>query len=284
MSEVTLVTGGTGNVGKALLGRLRFMEHPVRAASRDPEAAAQSLGVQAAEFDYEREETWDQALQGVARVFLCPIPSDAQADAHMNPFIDRAAAAGVQHIVLLTAQGVEHFPQAPLHKVEKHLMASGAAYTILRPTWFMQNFNPGMLHSTIVERNAIFAPAGDGETAFVDTRDIAHVAALSMVGEAHKGQAYTLTGPDALSYHDVADVISKVSGRIVRYVPMSDEDYRASLLEAGLAESAADYMLVIFRAVRAGHAAQISPDFEKVTGAPATSFRQFAEENAYSWK
>jgi len=284
MTEVMLVTGATSNVGRALVGRLRFSGRAIRAAARDPEGAARSLGVQAAELDWSRQETWDRALTDVSHVFVCPAPADVDADKRLNPFVDRMRASGVRHIVLLTMQGADHADRAALHKVEQHVIASGVPYTILRPTWFMQNFNPGFLRPMIVERNSLQLPAGDGETAFIDARDIAHVAAECMLGDSHHGRAYTLTGPQPLSYDDVADIISKVSGRIVQYVSVSDEAYRDSMVKAGWPEAAADYMTFLWSDVRNGSTAQVSPDFEQVTGQPPISFRTFAEENAYGWK
>jgi uncharacterized protein YbjT (DUF2867 family) len=284
MSNKILVIGATGNVGHSLVQLLAVKGQTVKAASRHPAKSPQGPNIEAIAFDYDQPASYGPALAGVDRLFAISKTADASPQTTLIPLLDQAKAAGVKHVVLMTAAGVEQAEEAGLRKVEKHLIASGSAYTILRPTWFMQNFAPGFILPTIQQSGAIYLPAGEGKTSFIDTRDIAAVAAAVLTEPGHAGQEYTLTGDQALTYGEAAAIISQVSGRTVQYVAISEEQMREALLGAGWAPEQAAFMNVLFGAVRAGWAAGISPAVKQILGRDPIKFAQFAAENAAAWR
>jgi uncharacterized protein YbjT (DUF2867 family) len=219
----------------------------------------------------------------VDRVFFIPKSGDAAPQGTLNPFIDAAKAAGVKHAVLVTAAGIEHVEEAGLRQVEVYLMASGIDYTILRPTWFMQNFSTGFLFPALKAQGAVFLPAGDGKTSFIDTRDIAAVAAVALTQPGHAGRAYTLTGGEALDYAEAVAILSRAAGRELRYVPITPEQFQQGLIANGFPEANAAFMAGLFEPVRAGYAAAISPAVEQVLGGAPTRLEKFARDYAHMW-
>lgn len=275
-----LVIGATGTVGHSVVQQLAAENQPVRAGTRRPEAyEAPSAHVHAAQFEYTDASTYAPALDGVARVFMLA-PPDMQVYGHLVPFLDAVAEASVEQVVLMTAMGVEHAPpEVPLRQAELHLQDLDVAATIVRPGWFMQNFLTywrGMIESDGTMR----LPAGEAATSFVDTRDIASVSVAALTEAGHAGHAYTVTGPEALSYHEAADVLSEVWNRDIRYEPVSDETALDLFTSAGLDADYAEMLVGLFQGVRAGQAAAVSPDVEQVTGQPPRSLRQFASDTA----
>ncbi len=283
MKQNILVIGATGLVGRYVVKELAERDVLVKAATRTPEQYQQQDRVQAIQFEFDEPAIYSAALQGIDRVFLQTKTANAVPQETLNPFIDQAKASGVHHIVLMTARGVEQAEDAGLRKVEKHVMASGAPYTILRPNWFMQNFYPGFLYPTIKEHGTIYLSAGDGKSSFVDTRDIAAVAATVLTEDGHQSKEYALTGKHALSYQECAEILSQVSGREIRYVPVSDDDLRQALSGAGWQTESIEFMVGLFYTVRQGWAAGISPDVPSILGRAAVSFEQFAHEFADAW-
>ncbi len=280
MSKV-LVVGATGNVGRKLVALLVQKDETVKAATRSPEEyEAVSDKIEAVRFDYGQPETFDGALADVDRLFMLAMPADTEADKHLIPFIDAAQAAGVRRVVLMTAMGVDQAEGAPLWKVEQHLQGSGVAYTILRPNWFMDNFTTGFIQPMIVESKAIYLPAGEAKSSFIAAQDIAGVAAEALTDAGHQNQGYTLTGSEALTYHEAAQILSEASGETIQYVPISDEAMRENMSQAGFPEDGLDYFSALFEAVRAGYAAPISPTVEAVLGRPPMTLRAFAEAHA----
>jgi uncharacterized protein YbjT (DUF2867 family) len=284
MSDKTLVVGATGNVGGRLAQILASQGVGVKAASRQPSSYAGPRGADAVAFDLDRPETFGPALQGVDRAFVIARSGDAQPQAALNRFFDEAKAAGVEHVAFLTAAGVEMNEEVGLRQAERHLMASGLAYTLLRPTWFMQNFSSGFIQPMITQMGTIYLPAGDGKTSFIDAGDIAAVAAAVLTQPGHAGQAYTLTGGEALTYGEAAAIISDVTGRPLSYVAISNDAFRQSLIDQGWPAESAGFMAGLFHAVEQGWAASVSPDVESVLGRKPITFQQFASQNAAVWQ
>jgi uncharacterized protein YbjT (DUF2867 family) len=183
----------------------------------------------------------------------------------------------------MTAQGVEHNDSAPLRRAEEHVEASGLPWTFVRPNWFMQNFTTGFAGSSIRAEGVIRLPAADARCAFVDVEDIAAVAAAALTGDEHAGQAYAVTGPEALTHAEVARRISEAAGRTVEYLDVPDAAFRSALATAGTPPAQVEYMATLFAGVRAGLAARVTGDVEAVLGRPATSFAAFARREAGSW-
>jgi len=276
-----LVTGATGNLGRAVVSTLKNAGFNVRAAARNPSKLAATSGVEPVLFAYENQATHATALQDVDGLFLVAPPLDAEAPAKLNPVIDLAKTRGVRHIVFTSALGVDAVEQAPLRIVERHLMASGVPYTILRPNFFMENFSTGFL-APMLKQGGIFLAAADGKTSFISVTDIAGVVAVAF----RKGLAsreFNLTGPEALDHAAVAALISKVSGRRITYQSIPEEAMLSSLRGTGMPESAVQYVGALYSAVRAGHMAAVTNDVETVTGTKPTTFEAFAIQNKMAW-
>ena len=160
-------------------------------------------------------------------------------------------------------------------------MASGVPFTILRPNFFMENFSTGFL-APMVKQGGIFLAAADGKTSFISVEDIAGVAVASFVnGLASK--EYNLTGPEAFDHHQVAAMISKVSGKPITYQAIAEEAMLSGLRGTGMPESAVQYVGVLYNAVRAGYTGAVTRDVETVTGRKPTTFETFAQQSAAAW-
>lgn len=275
--KTVLVTGATGNLGQEVVATLAARGFTVRAASRRPFATT-SPAVSWVPFDYLDPATHQAALEGVDGIFLIAPPLDVDSPAKLCPVIDKAKEMGISRIVLNSALGVDAAPEAPLRKIELHLMASGINYTILRPNFFMENFTTGFL-AGMVQQGAIYLAAADGRTSFISAKDIAAVAAEAL-GGGHDGKEYNLSGPEALTHDEAAQLISQAAGRTVSYHGISEEDMIAGAIKNGLPESAAGFMAMLYTVVRNGWAAGITEDVRRVTGRPAVSFAVFAKQSA----
>lgn len=286
MAEKILVTGATGKVGSELVRRLADRGVEVKAGTRRPELAEGLFGstVEVVELDYDVTSTWDGAVQWADRVFLVPPPFDPRGDERLVPFLDWAVQSGSEHLVLLSAMGIEAREQLALRRIEQRIERTGVRWTLLRPNIYMQNFARGFVARAIREDGAFHLPVAEAHVSFVDGRDVAAVAAEALTTGAHFGEAYTLTGPDALDHYRIADIISDVTGRTVRYEPIGEEAMQAMLADAGWPSGRADTFASLLAAIREGRRSDVTPDVEKLLGRPATSFRAFAEENADRWR
>ena len=277
-----LVTGANGNLGGAVVRALNRGTATVIAAGTHPEAMQMPEGVEIRKIDYVQPETVEAALKDVDGLFLVAPPLDPEAPAKLNPVIDRAKTAGVRHIVFNSALGVDQNEAAPLRVIEKYLMASGLAYTILRPNFFMENFSTGFL-APMIAQGGIFLAAGDAGTSFISVEDIAAVAAAAFEKEL-LGSEYNLTGPEALDHDKVARIISEISGRRIQYHALSEEAMLQGARDQGMPEGAVQYMGILYGAVRSGWLASVTADVESVIGRPPVAFGDFAQANAAAWK
>ncbi|MEV0719001.1 SDR family oxidoreductase [Asanoa sp. NPDC050611] len=230
-----LVTAANGLVSREVLRALAAVgTEPVRALVRDPESVKKVDGVEYVAADLDHPATLGPAFEGVDKLWLLT-PMGAQAPAQSSDLLWAARQAGVRHVVRLSAIGAAH--DAPtrngrLHALsDEELQESGIAWTILRPTNFMQN----LLGS--VNGEEMFGIYGEGRVGAVDVRDIAAVAAeILRSPERHAGRIYTLTGPVSISLHEAAEEAARVLGRPVKYVPRDPEAVRTFLIEVGLPE------------------------------------------------
>src|SRR5438477_533246 len=235
MSKPVLVTGATGTIGRDVAMRLSEKGASVRAGVRDQAKARKQFGADIAlvPFDFENEKTFFGAFEGVEKVFLLPplLPNQLEV---MNTFVDAAKRAGIRHIVKLSAIGVDDETQPIAIKGhaanEQHIRESGLAFTFLRPNSFMQNF----ITFFSPRNGAIHLPWGSGKASFVDTRDIASVAAEVLMSDGHDEKIYTLTGPAALGIADVARILSEAVRREFKYVDVPESAARDAMLQVGM--------------------------------------------------
>jgi uncharacterized protein YbjT (DUF2867 family) len=222
------------------------------------------------------------ALAGADAAFVLAPPGHVRQDLLIKPVIDAARAAGVPKLVLMSAMGANAFEAAPLRQAELHLEASGLAWNVIRPNWFMQNFNTFWVHG-IQTQGKILLPTSQAKGSYIDARDIAAVAAVLLTSTQHANQAFDLTGAEALDHTQVAAVLSQAAGRSIVYEDIPSEAMRAGLLQAGLPADYADFMLVILAAFKDGHAARSTDAVQRITGRAPTPLAQYAQDHKAAW-
>jgi len=285
MSDMILVTGVTGNVGKEVINQLIGKGLPVKAAARNLAKAA-SADLKETEivlFDYDRPETFGPALAGVGRLFIIPPPVNPRQHELIIPLIDMAAQTGVTHIVNLSTMEAEYNETLPLRIAEKYIENSGIAYTLLRPNFFMQNCN-GFMRESIKGQGGIYLPADGAKTSLIDIRDIAAVSVAALTTENHLNKVYTLTGGKALDHYEMAKILSDVTGKNMQYFPMSDEDMCGALKSAGWTDKSIGMLIDLYRSVKQGDTEYVSPDVAHILGRQPITFEQYARDYAECWK
>jgi uncharacterized protein YbjT (DUF2867 family) len=275
---IFIATGG--KVGSEAARLLAQRGEPVRVLVRHPEKATalEQAGVEVAEGDLGVPATIDQALQGVSAVVLVSPAIPAQ---ELN-VVDSAVRAGVEHVVKITSKASADSPIARRRdqtKIENKLIASGLGYTLLRNNAYMQNFL--MLAPAIAKTSSFGSSTGDGRVGMVDARDVAAVAAQIAVSRApHAEKTYWPTGPERLSYSDVAAVLSKVLGRPITFHPLAFDEQKQAMINAGLPETVAEMNAQALSLFAEGDSDWINDDVPSLLGRPARTFEQFATDNA----
>lgn len=260
--RTTLVIGGTGKTGRRVAEKLSAQGLPVRVGSRSGEPA----------FDWNEPDTWVPALEGVDRVYVTYYPDLAFPGAaeQVGAFAKVAVDNGARRLVLLSGRG-EEAAQAS----EDNLKASGADWTIVRSSWFNQNFSESFFLEPVLA-GEIALPTADAVEAFVDADDIADVVVAALTDDKHIGKTYELSGPRLLSYSDVAAELSKATGLQITYVSVTNDEYRAVLRENGLPEEFAD----LFTMILDGRNAHLVHGVEEALGRKPKDFADFAREAA----
>lgn len=284
MTSPILVTGAPGNVGTPLVHELLLLGAPVRVAAWDVAAARTAFGdgVEIVRFDFADPATFG-AFDGVERMFLLRPPAIADVEGVIVPALRAATERGVRHVVFLSIQGAERNRIVPHRKIEDRLRASGLAWTFVRAAYFMQNMST--THAPEIRAlDEIWVPAGRGSrTAHVDARDVAAVAARALVEDGHEGKAYTPTGPAALTYDEIATILTAELGRPIRFANPGILAFWHRLRRRGMPRAMVGVMLGIYTAARMGLAAGITDDVERITGRPPIAFPAFAHYSRDAW-
>lgn len=279
-SGKVLVTGATGNTGSGLVPALRSAGVDVRAFVRD-ESKAQPLkdmGVEIVVGDLDQPETIDPAVEGVDKIYLLTWNGPTQAQQAQN-VIEAAKRAGNPHIVRHSMWGSEKSRIVKQgDQVEEAVESSGLPWTMLRPTFFMQNTM--MAAQTIASDGMIYWDMKDGKLGMIDIRDIVDVAVTVLTGSGHEGKSYILTGPEAISLHDVASTFSKVLGKEVKYVSVPGEAALQSMVGMGFPEWIAKGYVELSEGFSENFANRVTDNVATLTGHPARSFEQFARDYA----
>ena len=276
------ITGASGTVSSEVIRQLE-QKALFRATYFSNKAAqtARARGIDAVVIDYNRPETLRTALRGCNTLFLLGPNAPNQIELELNA-VEEARAAGVRHIVKQSVMGAaeEAYSLANIHRpVEKAIERSGMAWTFLRPNSFMQNAVTFMAQ-TIRAEGAFYSAIGQARISHVDVRDIAAVAVMALTAPDHEGKIHTLSGPEALTYDDMADELSKALGRTIRHIALSPADLKAGMLAEGMPEAIADRMLDLERYFREGHASRITDDVRQVTGREPRRFAEYVRETA----
>jgi uncharacterized protein YbjT (DUF2867 family) len=279
-----LITGASGNVGAEVLKQIVQTGSKVRAAFQSlSKAPPPSPGLEIAVVDYNQPDTLRDALKDVNRVFLVGPPT-AQLPALERKATDVIAQSDVQQLVKLSAMGGREatFPRQHMES-EDYIRSSGVPYTFLRPNGFMQNVI-NYSGPTIRTQNAFYGSEGDGQVSQIDIRDIAAVAVKTLTEDGHVGNTYTLTGPQALTNSEIAQILSDTLGREIRFINLPPAQFKEALLSAGAPEWNADALLDLQRLYREGKAATVTRDVKQVLGREPISFAQFSRDYAVAFK
>lgn len=274
-----LITGGTGTTGSRVAAALTDQGMSVRIGSRTP-----APGTHQVRFDWADPTTHGPALTGTDGIYLVPPIGDSAPARLMVPFLERALEAGVRRFVLLSSSAIaEGDPGAG--EVHRALRQLAPEWAVLRPSWFMQNFvTPGHLHvESIRTADEIVTATGQGRVAFVDADDIAAVAARALTDDRPHNTGHLITGPEALSYADVAEAVSKVSGRAIRHRPVPVAEFTERLAAVGIPEAFARMLAAMDDDIAHGSEDRVDPAVQRITGRPARALADFAAEHAPEW-
>ncbi len=287
MQKPILITGASGTIGGFLVESLLAKKQPIRLALRDSQKSPYHQS--AVSFDYRDDKSMQKALEGIEQVFwLTPSPTQVKKEEAFDDlevasrFLDHMKQTGVQHIVRISGMGADLYKESAHFRIEELIRASGIAYTILRPAFFMQIFSIYYRNSIQKQDHINLYDAGVRES-FVDARDIAAVAAEAFLKPQHRNQIYTLTANDLLNYKDIAEILTRVLGRNISYTAKSDEDSIQALLSNGWTLEAAKSYGMLLQAVQQGAFSTHTDDVKKVLGREPITFIQYAEDHASIW-
>jgi uncharacterized protein YbjT (DUF2867 family) len=267
-TKPTLILGGTGKTGRRIVEGLRERGLPVRIGSRSGEPP----------FDWEDRSTWAPALEGVRAAYISYYPDLAVPGAveAAGSFAELAVKSGVPRLALLSGRGE---PEA--ERAEHAVRDTGADLTILRSTWFMQNFSEDYMLDHVLSGD-IRLPAGDVPTPFLDIDDLAEIAVEALTDDRHVGELYELTGPRSLTFGQAAAEIAEAAGREVRYTPVSFEQHEAELAEHGVDPEVIEMLTYLFGEVVDGRNADTTDGVRRALGRDARDFRDYTREAAAS--
>jgi uncharacterized protein YbjT (DUF2867 family) len=267
-TDLTLVLGGTGKTGRRVVERMTVRGYSVRAGSR---SAVPS-------FDWNNEAGWDACLEGVTAVYITYAPDLAMPGAadSIRTFVELAKRRGVRRAVLLSGRGEEE-----AQACERVVQQSGLAWTIVRASWFNQNFSEGAFIDMVLS-GAITLPAGDQVEPFVDVDDIADVVVVALTDDHHDGQIYEVTGPRLMSLADVAADLSRAAGREIAYVDVPHDAFVSEVASSGAPEEVVWMLDYLFATVLDGRNAHLTDGVQRALGREPRDFRDYAREVAAS--
>jgi len=282
-----LVTGATGNVGKAVLGELAGRSIAVRALLRDPaKLEVHAANIEAVPGHLSDADSVYQALRGVEAVFLATGFSPQMSELHLT-LLKAAKQAGVRRVVQLSGIGANSEICCAralrwLGQLEKLASSSGLQVTQLRPTFFMQNLLK--FSSSVAKQGLIAGPFRDGQWTWVDARDVGAVGAAVLLDDSHAGCTYTVTGAESLSYGQIAERLGRVLDRPIRYVDITANETRGRLQAAGMSPVMIEATLELWDAC-ASNLINVAPNdvIQQITGRPPRSFEQFAVDHRHSF-
>lgn len=277
------ITGAGGTLGSEVLRQLESAKAPFRCAyfSKKKAEAAREKGIETVLIDYNRPEILQAAFQGCDKLFLLGPTVPNQTELEINA-VEAAKAAGVTHIVKQSVMGAagESHSLAKVHRlVEKSIEASGLAWTFLRPNSFMQNVVTFM-SPTIRAEGAFYSASGASRISHIDVRDIATVAVKALTEPNHEGKSYTLSGPEALTYDEMAAELSRALKRPISHISLPPSDLKNAMLAEGAPEVIVDRLLDLDRYFREDKASHITDDVKQVTGQEPRRFADYVQETA----
>lgn len=271
-----LVTGASGKTGR------RVVEHLVGMGIQPRSALRTAKGDEAVRFDWTAPETHVEALEGIGAVYLVAPPGIMDPLPVMLPFLQQALQSGVTRCVLLSASSIEDGGPM-MGQVHAWLRSNVPSWIVLRPTWFMQNFSEQQHLPTIVGEASIFSATGDGRIGFIDAEDIAAVAAIALTEPDFENGDLILTGPESLSYDEVALLIGKATRRDIQHRRLTEQQMAERFVSFGVPDGFASGLAAMDTAIATGAEDRTTENVLKVTGRPAGSFQAFVTRNAEAW-
>ncbi|MEL6569433.1 MAG: NAD(P)H-binding protein [Pseudomonadota bacterium] len=264
--ELTLVLGGTGKTGRRVADRLKAQGHAVRIGSRS--------GVPA--FDWDNEASWEASLKQVTSAYITYAPDLAIPGATdaIAAFVQKAKRHGVKRLVLLSGRG-----EAEAQACEKIVQDSGLEWTVVRASWFHQNFSEGAFIDMVL-KGAITLPAGTTPEPFVDVDDIADVAVAALTQDVHNGQVYEVTGPRLMTMSDIAADLSKATGRAISYIDVPHDAFVDEIKKSGAPSDVAWMLDYLFSTVLDGRNAHLTDGVQRALGRPPRDFADYARKVA----
>ena len=277
-----LVIGASGTVGSNIVRELVAKGHRVRATTHRQEALGTKGAVETVHVDLGSGAGIAAALEGVDGAFVLSPPGYADQQKVLSPIVAEAKRRKLDKVVLMTAFGA-NAADTPFRRVEQALEASGLRYNVIRPNWFMQNFQTFWAQG-INEQGKILLPVGKGKASFIDARDIAAVAVRLLTTHDEDGKAFDLTGPESLDHDDVARILSQETGRNIAYQEIEPQPLRAGFVAAGVPADYADFLIAILGYLKQGYNAPVTDAVKRLLGREPIAFRQYARDERAAWK
>lgn len=272
-TDQILVLGASANIGAGIAESLRKQGYKVRTTTSRPVKTGESDKVQ---LNLVTGEGLKQAFEGVDRAFFLSPSGIADMHKVLSPLIQEAKRRGLKKVVMMTAFGANEF-DTPFRRAEIELEKSGLNYNIIRPNWFMQNFNSFWIEG-IKQHNKILLPTGEAKGAFIDTRDIIEVAAKLLTTDNLNNKDYDLTGPESMDHHKVAQAITEAAGRKITYEEIPAETLHHALLAAGLPADYSQVLMTILAGFKAGSADRVTENVELILGRKPRTVQAYAQD------
>ncbi len=261
-----LVLGATGKTGRRIVANLKDKGIRVRRGSRSSVPS----------FDWNNESTWDDCLDGVEAAYINYAPDLAMPGATdaIRSFVEKARQQGVKRLVLLSGRGEEE-----AQACERIVQEGGTEWTIVRSSWFNQNFSEGAFVE-MVQAGRIVLPDVDTPEPFVDLDDVAEVATVALTEPGHAGEIYEVTGPRLLTLVDIATEMSKATGRTIAYTPVPHEAFVEGVVQSGAPKDVVWMLDYLFATVLDGRNASTCDGVQRALGRPPKDFAEYARETA----
>ncbi|MET1413440.1 ergot alkaloid biosynthesis protein [Roseibium sp. HPY-6] len=276
MTKPILVTGGTGKTGRRVAAELQENRIVPRIATRNPTDKAHQR------FDWSDPKTFAEAFENVGAVYLVAPTDTVDSLTAMRPGLETALKAGVNRFVLLSASSLEEGGPM-MGAVHSWLGDNAPEWVVLRPTWFMQNFSELHHRGPIQDQSAIYTAAGHGRVGFIDAADIAACAAAMLTAPKVKNTDYILTGPEAVSYDDVAQILSQHLGREIVHHCLTVDELAERHRKNGLPDDYAATLASMDDAIAAGSEDRVTGSVLRLTGRAPISMSEFVQKNLGAW-
>lgn len=272
MKQNILIIGASGVVGSEIGKQLKELGHNLRLATSKKSSKIQNTF----HINLTTGEGAKEAFNGIDRAFFLSPSGYADQYKILFPLIEEAKNRSLKKVVLMSAMGADADPSSPLRRSELELEKSGVPYNIIRPNWFMQNFNTFWIHG-ILAQGKILLPAGNAKTSFIDARDISSVAVKLLTTDEKNNQAFNLTGPEAITHSQVASVLTETTGKKIVYSETTSEEFKSTLLTAGLPADYVDFLALIMGYLKAGYNSALTSSVKDILGREPISFQNYAK-------